>query len=699
STQIKITWTDNSNNETGFKIERKLSSAVTYTQIATVGANLTSYSNAGLKPNTAYSYRVFAYNAGGNSGYSNVANAKTLPSPPAAPSALAATVMSSNRIDLSWQDNANDELIFIIERKTGLLGTYAEIVKVNANVTSYSNTGLSPNTKYFYRVRAYKNVGGNSGYSNEASATTKPTLPAKPGNLIATVAGSGQIKLAWTDNSANETGFKIERKTGAAGTYTQIATAGANETSFANMGLNPNTAYFYRVRAYNAGGQSAYSNEVNAKTLPSSPKAPGSLTAASVSISQIDLAWADNSANETGFKIERKAEADGAYAEIATAGANATSFADTSLTANTQYFYRVRAYNTGGHSAYSNDANATTLPNPPEAPSSLAATALSGVQINLAWADDSNDEDGFKIERKTGAAGAYAEIATVGASVTSYSNTGLNPSTEYFYRVCAYNAGGNSAYSNEAGAITFSNDANLALDKPVHASSTDSTSSPSRAVDDNGQTYWRSSFVNATNPIVWLRVELSPSSTVMIDRAVVKWNQNYFAKEYEFQVSTDGTSWETVYTNDAGAVGAQDFTFAPVMARFVRLYMKKHEKSNYRVIELEVYAGSGTAKSTSRDGSQDRVIIPETVTLAQNYPNPFSANGTTTISYALPEGMHVTLKIINIAGQEVATLANGHRGRGIYHATFNASNLPSGVYFSVLKAGETTQVRRMVLAK
>src|SRR6185436_6439139 len=75
----------------------------------------------------------------------------------------------------------------------------------------------------------------------------------------------------------------------------------------------------------------------------------------------------------------------------------------------------------------------------PAAPSGLTATAVSSTQINLSWTDNANNESGFRIERKTGAGGTYAEIATVGANVTSYSNTGLSAGTTYYYRVRAYN--------------------------------------------------------------------------------------------------------------------------------------------------------------------------------------------------------------------------------------------------------------------
>ena len=89
---------------------------------------------------------------------------------------------------------------------------------------------------------------------------------------------------------------------------------------------------------------------------------------------------------------------------------------------------------------------------PPAAPTNLTAVAITGSQINLSWQDNANNETGFRIERTT--TGGFALIATVGAGKISYSNTGLNPSTPYTYRVYAYNSAGNSAYSNEDSATT-----------------------------------------------------------------------------------------------------------------------------------------------------------------------------------------------------------------------------------------------------
>jgi serine protease AprX len=296
-----------------------------------------------------------------------------------------------------------------------------------------------------------------------------------------TVAGGAPFKVTvvWTDypstdsaskNLVNDLNLTVTAPNGTtyrgnvfSGGWSQTGGSADNTNNVENVYIQSPGAgtWTVEVRGYNVpNGPQPFALVVDGGTpvTPQVPAAPSGLAAAAASSSQINLGWTDNANNEDGFKIERCTGSGCTnFAQIAAVGANATSYSDTGLTANTTYSYRIRAYNTGGDSAYSNTASATTpaASQPPAAPSGLTATAVSRSQINLGWTDNSSNEDGFKIERCTGSSCTnFTQIATVGANVTSYSNTGLSSGTYYRYRVRAYNAAGNSAYSNIARART-----------------------------------------------------------------------------------------------------------------------------------------------------------------------------------------------------------------------------------------------------
>ncbi len=376
-------------------------------------------------------------------------------SPPSAPSGLSAVAVAPDQVDLAWTDNSGDEDRFSVERSAGGANAWQEVATVGPDVVAYSDRSVTEGTSYDYRILAC--AGDLCSPPSSAASVTTPTTttaPEAPSGLGATAVGPNHVDLTWTDNSDGEDRFSIERRPGGAGTWAEIATAGADADSYSDQSVAPGTSYDYRVLACSGELCSAPSNTASATTpaLPP-PAAPSGLGAAAVSPNQVDLDWTDNSDDEDRFSIERRPAGGGTWAEIATAGADADSYSDRSVAPGTSYDYRVLACAGTQCSAPSNVAGVSTpLPPPPVAPSGLSATAVSHEQVDLAWTDNSPDEDSFRLERRVNG-GDWSRVTSTGPNVTAHSD-GVSPETEYSYRVQACGLGGCSDFSNVATATT-----------------------------------------------------------------------------------------------------------------------------------------------------------------------------------------------------------------------------------------------------
>jgi hypothetical protein len=184
----------------------------------------------------------------------------------------------------------------------------------------------------------------------------------------AVLASYSQADLSWTDHSTNETGFKIERKTGLGGVYAQITAVGSGVTNYSDMTVAAGFTYYYRVKAYNINGNAAPTNEAN--VVLGVLSAPSGVTVTSVSSSQVSLSWTETSINEIGFRVERSPSGvTGTWSQVGTATQNATTYTDSSCASGTTYYYRVFAYDSLADSTASNIVMAITP---------AASTAMTG---------------------------------------------------------------------------------------------------------------------------------------------------------------------------------------------------------------------------------------------------------------------------------------------------------------------------------
>jgi FtsP/CotA-like multicopper oxidase with cupredoxin domain len=301
---------------------------------------------------------------------------------PRAPTGLAISVQGT-RATLTWADNSLNETSFIVQRANdGGFTSGLTLFELPPNTTSYIDNTIKNNTTYYYRIVARNLVGDtwdysdpnlnegasfptltmDSDFSNTVMLGNVPAAPAAPTNLAAILRNGPQVELTWRDNSNNETGFVVERAVDGVN-FSVLTTVGANTTSYVDTTVMAGNTYSYRVQAVNAGGGSAYSNTASI-SVPAVPAAPSSLTGTAArqgNNARVTLNWVDNANDETGFTIQRATNLNfTASLTTSTVAANTTTFNTGNIARNTTYYFRVRAFNQSGNSAWSNIYIVTT---------------------------------------------------------------------------------------------------------------------------------------------------------------------------------------------------------------------------------------------------------------------------------------------------------------------------------------------------
>lgn len=369
-----------------------------------------------------------------------------------APTGLTATAASTSSINLSWTAPSSSGLSnYIVQRCQGANCTnFAQVATPTG--TTFSDSNLAANTSYTYRV-AGEYGSTQSLFSNTATATTQANPSTTvPSNLTAVPASATAINLSWAAPTAGSRviGYLVQRCQGSGcSNFAQIGTPSA--TSYGDSNLATNTNYSYRVAArYSRAPQSGYSNIASATTQTvQPPTTPGNLGASAASATRINLSWtASTSAIGIGHYNVQRCQGAGCanFAQIGTA-AGAT-FADTTVTQSTSYTYQVQAVDSAGTtSPFSNPATTSTpAAQPPTAPGSLAAKAVSTSQINLTWTASTSSIGvaNYVVQRCQGAGcSSFSQVGT--ANGTTYSDTSLPSGTSFSYQVIAMDTAGNAS--------------------------------------------------------------------------------------------------------------------------------------------------------------------------------------------------------------------------------------------------------------
>lgn len=432
SSQIDLDWTGTGAFAT-YKIYRDSALVVS-------GLVSSSYSDSGLAAFTEYEYYVTATEFGSESDPSNTVRERTLDgTPPTKPDGLSGTAVSTTEIDLTWNPSSDPEtgiLEYVVYREG------AEIAR--STTTTFSDAGLAPSTTYTYRVSA---VNGDSIQGSDSSPinvkTLDPVAPPPPTNLSATTVSASEIDLAWTAPDANDLiGYRVYRNGN--------PVAEPTGTTYRDSGLQAFTTYNYTVTALDSEGlESDPSGSAQATTLDGTPPTrPENLSATATGTTSIGLSWsgsADPESGVVGYRVYRNGT------QVAeTAG---TTYLDTGLSPATEYEYQVSAVNGQGlESPKSSRATATTFDaTGPSTPKDLTATAAGTDRIDLEWSGSSDPESGIAGYR------IFRDGVQVGQTAQrQYTDTGLNPATEYAYRVSAVNGQGmESGRSDPASATTL----------------------------------------------------------------------------------------------------------------------------------------------------------------------------------------------------------------------------------------------------
>lgn len=405
---IRWAWNDIA-EESGYRVFTATGGVIS----GDLAQDATFYVETGLTPNTTYLAYHQAFE-GATALDSPTTTQVTLAAPPDAPTSPSQT---TSVISLQWGSGGNPAgTLFDLERS--LSGSNPWVVIATRTATSSANSaGLSVNTTYYYRVRAFNHREAPSSYS---AALATVTLANAPASLVSPSQMSTSLDLQWSANgNPGGTYYDVERSMDGVGDWIVVSTK-STAVSITDSSLSVNVTYYYRVRAFNhALVPTAYTSQLEKATLANAPNALNSPSQTNTSLA---LQWgANGNPDGTVYDLERSPNGSSGWSAILSKSTE-TSATDVALAELTTYYFRVRAFNRVlTATSYSSTLSTATFWIPPSAISSLVATTGGNDgEIDLSWVAPGNDGN-------TGTVASYlVRYATFNVSAANFSDVNVS---------------------------------------------------------------------------------------------------------------------------------------------------------------------------------------------------------------------------------------------------------------------------------
>ncbi|MDW3652001.1 MAG: endonuclease [Bacteroidia bacterium] len=682
TTSLDLSWDDLS-DETGYTLYRSTDN-VNFSSLASLGANVVSYSDAGLSLETTYYYYLEAFNSAGSSPASSTVSGATLPQAPAAPANvdLIATTIDLN---ISWDDLANEDGYLIYRSDDN--SNFSQIASLAADEIGYTDNTIQLLTTYYYYVVAF-NAGGNSPNSSTVSGQTEFSGPAASDLLISEYIEGSSFNKAL--EIANNTGATVDMS--AYVLKKQTNGSGAWGSDYALSGNLSQGSVFVIANS-----------SANASILAEADISTGSGIVTFNGNDAIGLF-------KNGILIDM----------LGTFNSAATYAQDVTLVRKASVDSPVDVYNSGEWDVFATD-NSSDLGshtfnggglNPPASPANIALTATTS-DLSLSW-DDVTNEDGYIVYRSSDNLN-FSQLASLASNATSYTDNSITLLTTYYYYLVAFNADGNSANSSTVSGQTEDNSPTAS---EVFISEYVEGSQRNRAIEianftgasvdlgqyslkrqANGGGNWRNTFsLSGTlqDGEVFVLGHSSASSgiTSVADQLTSSGIMNFSGND------PIGLFKNNVLIDIVGTFNGGNGNFAR-NTTLVRKASVTDPTTNYTLAEWDAYGSNtfsflgahtfGNPPARLAEENISAILIQE----VKAWPNPFYDQ--LIVNYEISGDTEVEMDIYSLTGQRVKLLKSpGFIMAGQHQQKLDLGEIPAGIYLLRLRSSTDQKVIRIV---